>query len=221
MILSATVLLGLVLAACSSPAAPQASGGNGGGGGANSGQNGAGGPAITADMPVESKLAVGLLKLEGTSLSVTPAQAKLMLPLWQQIQSEAAAYTPSPNATPPAAAMQSTYQEIEKTLTADQIKSIQTMSLTRAELTDLMTVLEITPSAGGFGGGNPEQRATFIARATQNPNGGGGNAGTNGGTRTPRNGTPGPNGGRGRGGFGMNNLFIQPLIKMLQTRATS
>ena len=115
------------------------------------------------------------------------------------------------------------------------------MSLTGVELRDLMSVLEITPSAGNFafGGLSPEQRATAIAEGTQLPNGQGfspqratqaaeGTPFPNGfgrnstpGARTPRTGTPGAGNGGFRGGFRFNNLFLDPLIKMLQTRAGS
>ena len=82
------------------------------------GRNGFGGAGIAADTPLEDKLAVGLLKFEGTNLSVTPAEAKQMLPLWEKVKSEEAAFnpaaTPEANGTPPAAQIQAIYQEIEK-----------------------------------------------------------------------------------------------------------
>ncbi|HVN55934.1 MAG TPA: hypothetical protein VMT46_16490 [Anaerolineaceae bacterium] len=239
------IFVALVLTACTgAPQAAQASDNqnpSAGQGTPGQGRNGFGGVGITADTPLESKLAVGLLKLEGTSLSVTPAEAKQMLPLWEKVKSEETAFnpaaTPKPDASSRAEQLQSLYQEIEKTLTPQQLKALQDMSITGAELRDLMTVLEITPNAGNFAGGGlsaeqrataiaegtqmpgdfSPQRATQVAEGTQVPNGFGRN-GTP-GTRTPRNGTPGAGG--LRGGFGFNNLFLDPLIKMLQTRASS
>ena len=43
--------------------------------------------SYTNGFPVEYKLLVGTLKLEGTDQSLTTDQAKVLLPLWQQVQS--------------------------------------------------------------------------------------------------------------------------------------
>ena len=40
-----------------------------------------------ASQPVKNKLAVGMLELEGTELSITAAQAKDLLPLWNAVKS--------------------------------------------------------------------------------------------------------------------------------------
>jgi hypothetical protein len=238
----ASVILILVmgLGACAAAQQPAANTGNPGGNGAANGNGGQGAFnnfQLTADTPLEAKLAVGLLKLEGTNLAVTPAQAKQMLPLWQQVQNDMTAARGTPGApgggsglSPEETQTASTYQEIEKLLTADQLKSLQEMTISGSDMRDLMTVLNVTPNAGNFGGPSAEQRATFAAEGTQVPGGfpagqratlqaeGTQVPGQN-GTRTPRNGTPGAGGAFGRGGFGVTNLFLEPLIKMLQTRA--
>jgi hypothetical protein len=90
--------------------------------------------------------------------------------------------------------------------------------------------IQITPGAfGGAGanGGTPfptlsaDERATRTAqRETQvASNGGTPVAGFNGTPGAGFNGTPGAGGRGGGGGFGFANMFIDPLIKLLQTRA--
>src|SRR5512146_3299460 len=106
LMISAVTTAALVLAACSgtpqvlgnqADQGGQSSQGNSpaGGTGGNGGFGGGGG--ITADAPLEAKLAVGLLQLEGTNLSVTPAEAKKMLPLWEQVRSDMASFRTSFN----------------------------------------------------------------------------------------------------------------------------
>jgi hypothetical protein len=107
------------------------------------------------------------------------------------------------------------------------------MNLTQADVQSMMQQLGIQITPGAFGGagangGTPfptlsaDERATRTAqRETQvASNGGTPEAGFNG---TPGaggfNGTPGAGGFGGRGGGGFANMFIDPLIKLLQTRA--
>ncbi len=159
---------------------------------------------------LDSKLAAGTLKLEGTSLAVTAAEAKQLLPLWQQLQSL------NTNGTPSASDTQAIYQQIESDMTADQIQAIQQMSLTQSDLQSLMQAegIQATPGSGFNGGSFPtlsaEQRATRAAQFQgQTPGSGGGRGG--GGF-----GTPGP----GRGGFrGTSFIFVNSVIKLLQQRA--
>ena len=40
-----------------------------------------------ANMPVETKLAIGTLKLEGTELAVSAEEARELLPLWKAVKS--------------------------------------------------------------------------------------------------------------------------------------
>jgi hypothetical protein len=193
------LLLAFTLTACSAPTpttaadqnAPQQPGQNGGPAG--------GGPQNT----LESRLAMGTLKLEGTSQAVTADQAKQLLPLWQQVK------TLETNTTNSQADMQAVYQNIEKAMTADQIKAIQDMNPTQSDIQDLIKSLGITPPAGGAGRPNggtsfptmsPDQRATRQAERTLTPGNGGGFGG-------------------GRGGFGFNRIFVDPLIQVLQKRA--
>lgn len=177
-------------------------------------------------LPTEEKLAVGILKLEGTAGAVTADQAKLLLPLWQQVQTISA----DTNTTPDQ--LQAVYTQIENSLTVDQTKSIDAMNYTMQDLQGLMTDLgiQVTPGAGFNGQGGStltaDQQATRQAqietRVAGNPNA----AGTPGaqprfqGTPNPQ-GTPGAGfGGRGGGfGRGFGSMFVEPVIQLLQQRA--
>ena len=155
-----------ILAACSPAAtptptqAPQAVGGG----------NGAG---TFGNLNEETRLAIGIFKLEGTGNAVTPAEAKLLLPLWQQIQ------TLDANGNPTQTEIQNVTDQMLVALNSTQVNAIDAMNLTAADIQSLMQQLNIQITPGAFGGGN-------------GGNGGGGNGGT--GT--------GFGGGNGGGGFG-------------------
>ncbi len=224
-----TMVAFLVLAACSSgnsntvviaPLATQSSNNTG-----QSSNNTSSTPAA-ASTSLESRLAPGILSLEGTNLAVTAQQAKQLLPLWQQVQ------TLDTSSTTQASDYTTVYQQIESTLTTDQINAIQSMSVNQSDLQALMTKFGIQITPGAFGGGyvggsggtssgsgtratlSPDQLATRTAQRTLTPGGTGG-GGFFRGTGTP------PAGGQFGNRGGMNTLFITPLIQLLQTRASS
>ena len=165
---------------------------------------------------LEQRLAPGTLKLEGTNLAVSADEAKTLLPLWQKVQALSADNTTAPTD------IQTAYQQVESAMTSDQIQAIQQMSLTQTDLQDLAQSLGVQMPA--FGGQNPasggttatltaDERATRVAsrQETQSV------LGTPTGNGNPSaNGTPGGfRGGRG----GMGQIFIDPLIKLLQQKS--
>jgi hypothetical protein len=210
--------------------------------------NPAGGNYDPATMPLEQKLAIGTLKLEGTGQAVTAKQAADLLPLWQAVKSLSASTNTAPSE------ITAVYKQIEGVMTPDQTQAIQKITWTQADMQALMTKYGVT-FGGGQGGQNltADQRATRTAQfQSRNQNGGGG-AGGPGGFGGAPGGAPGGPGGfggapggapGGAGGFGggggsgtdvartpnpgqagrqagggMNTIFIDPLIKLLQTRA--
>jgi len=203
------IVMAFILSACAAPT-PDASQNGAQDSGQNASQNGGqnGGPGSGQANTLESRLAMGTLKLEGSSQAVTADQAKQLLPLWQQVK------TLSANTATSQTDLQAVYQNIEKVMTSDQIKTVQNMALSQTDMQDLIKSLGITPPAGGAGGqGRPDngtpfptmsadQRATRQAQRTLTP----GSSAAGGGLG-------------GRGGFGFNRIFIDPLIKVLQTRA--
>lgn len=191
-----TIILVVALAGCAgaTPAAPATPAGPTG----NSGQ----------EVSLENRLAVGTLELEGTSLAVTADEAKQLLPLWSTIKDMMA------NPATTQSDLLGEYQRVEQGMTSDQLQAIQKLMLNQTDIQTLMQKynIQITPFPGESGGAfptlSPDERATRTARETQNP-------GTP-GARFFGNGTPGA---RGFGERGMNRLFLDPLIQLLQTRA--
>jgi hypothetical protein len=168
-------------------------------------------PAGDGAPPTQSKLAVGTLKLEGTSLAVTAAQAKTLLPLWQQVQTLMA------NANTTSDQLQAVYTQIQAFMTADQNKTIESTNLSPADLQALMNQLGIQNTQPNGGGGQPLGTPPAVKGT---PPAGAGQPGQPG--QADQQGTPDPNGIPGRGGGpgrGMDSRFIDPLIKLLQTRA--
>jgi hypothetical protein len=192
-------------------------------------------------IPVQSKLGIGILKLEGTPNAITPDQAKVMLPLWQAMK----ALTPNSNTSQDE--ITALDQQIQDALTPAQETAIQNLTWTSADLRALEQQygIQFGGGAGGnFGNLTDSQRATRVAQfqaqggANRQGGGGGGFAAGGGGgggggvpggggfgaggqttgqRRTP---VPGQTANRGNRG-GMNFLFADPVIKLLQQKAAS
>lgn len=184
-----------------------------------------------ANQPIESKLALGLLKLEGTDKAVDAVQAKTLLPLWKAVKTLSASSTAS------ADEITALYQQIQESLTADQVQAIKDLSLSPDDTQALMTQYGVQIPQGAA----PAQSSTRAA-GSSNPQGGGfpggdfgGGPGGPGGAPPDGGGFPGggaqgaqttPQAGQraqagGPRGGGMNLLFVDPLIKLLETKAGS
>lgn len=180
-------------------------------------------------MPLEMKLAVGTFKLDKTDLAVTPDQAKDLLPLWKAVKSLSTSQTASQEE------LDGLYAQIKETMTAEQVAAVDKMEFTSDDTNALMKELGIQmPQGGGnFQNLSSDERATQIAQfRAQNPNAGqgqgrqgGGPGFAPGGGGLPSEGganmrpTPQPGQQTVRRGLGFNTIFIDPLIKMLETRA--
>jgi hypothetical protein len=171
-------------------------------------------PAVSG---ASDQFAAGTLKLEGTDLAVTAVEAKLLLPLWQQVKT----LTADTSAT--ADQIQAVYDQISGAMTPAQVEAIAAMTFSQADLQSLMagSGIQVTPGAGL----NPGSQGTPAAAAGTRPSGGRGPQGTPGAQGTPGvqgtfvpQGTPGAGMPAGRDG-GMNNLFIDAVINLLQQRA--
>jgi hypothetical protein len=144
-----------------------------------------------APLPLAMQLVVGTFKLEGTDNAVTADQAAKLLPLWQ-VYKDLSASTSAAQEEVDALA-----EQIQETMTPEQVQAITDMKLTRREIFQTMQDLGIasanrpnasgTPRPGGggngFGGGggpgggqgfnngqnlSAQQIATFQARRAQN-----------------------------------------------------
>lgn len=199
-----------------------------------SGQNQQNPAANFANQPVESKLAIGTLKLEGTDKAITAAQAKTLLPLWKAVKSLNNSTTASNDE------MTALYKQIEEAMTADQIAAIKSLSLSQTDLQALSQKYGVTmPQPGVNPQGTPQARSSSGTTGGNNANGGGfpggpggappdggGPGGVVGGQSALSNGTTAqrtPQAGQGarRFGGGMNTMFVDPLIKILGTRAAA
>lgn len=157
------------------------------------------------ELPISTKLAIGILKLEGTDQAVAPDQAAELLPLWQVLNNLSSSDTAAPDE------ITAVTEQIQETMTPEQMKAINDMELAGQDIFATMQELglvntpqvnaEGTPQAGGFGNG-------------QRPNGGFQGGGPDGGF--PGGGPPG--GGPG-GDFGGQNLNPEQIATAQARRA--
>jgi len=190
-----------------------------------------------SQMSLEQKLAIGTLKLEGTDLAVTAKEAIDLLPLWKAVKSLSASDTAAP------AEIQALYKQIEGVMTSEQTQAIQKMTWTQDDMQALITQYGVQ-----FGNGQGQSSKTMTAdqqatrtalqMSSRSQNSGGGAGGGPGGgppagggggfpggpggfgdQGPSTTGTPQPGQANRSGGMGMNSMFVDPLIKLLQTRA--
>lgn len=189
------------------------------------------------NMPIEGKLAIGTLSLEGTGNAVTAEQAKDLLPLWKAVKMMSASNSASPQE------IDALYKQIQETMTEQQVQAIKDMSMKPEDTQALMEKygvkmpqmsqrptmdanMQATRQAarssqsgqGGTGGGMPGGGMPGGGM----PGGGGfpggemPGGGTTGMRGTPQVGQARPGGMRGDG---MNTMFVEPLIQLLTERA--
>lgn len=137
------ILFTLVLASCGASNAAQSSG-NGNGNFSN------------APLPLAMQLVVGTFKLEGTSNAVTAEQAAKLIPLWQVYKDLSANSSAAPQE------IQSLAEQIQSTMTPQQVQAITDLKLTRRDISQTMQDLGVatlrapnasgTPRANGGGG---------------------------------------------------------------------
>jgi hypothetical protein len=124
-------------------------------------------------------LLVGTLKLEDTDKAVSAEEAVNLLPLWQAYRSLSTSQTTAE------AEVDALLNQIQSTMTVDQIQAIKDMNLTSTDMMDLMQSLggaimisgtpnpQSTPGiniAGGLEGGSPPS-VDFQFRSEGSPNG--------------------------------------------------
>ncbi len=190
------------------------------------------------NMPIQGMLAMGTLTLEGSETAVTAEQAKELLPLWKAVKSLSASTTTSQDE------LTAVYQQIQETMTEQQVQAIKDMKLSQEDTQALMKkygieVPQIDPSrlatrqasagqnsGGAQSGGNGGFQAGGGSGGDIGMGGGPGGAmppdgGFQGGQMPNAQGTPQAGRTPRAGGFrgGMNTLFVEPLIKLLEERA--
>lgn len=135
----------------------------------------------------EAKLALGTIKLEGTPQAVDATMAAKLLPLWQLL-----AQMSGSNSTAPQE-VTAVLDQIEATMTTQQVQAINSMQLTSA---DMFTAFQQQGQTGRSGGA--------LSGGTRTPNSGSSASGNrgNGGGQTFLFGGGGGGGGFGGGGLG-------------------
>ena len=189
-------------------------------------------------LPISAQLGFGTLMLEDSEYAVDPAQAVELLPLWK------AARSLSDSETVAEAELQAVFNQIQDTMTSEQISAIADMQLAGEEMAQLMEELGISFGFGDgarFGNLTPEQQATAQAARESgegfpgggfpgggfpgggNPGGQGqGGQGFGGGNLTPEQQATAEARRADRGGIGARFalVFVDPLIELLEERST-
>jgi hypothetical protein len=225
MTLSVLSIVALGLTACGASAgSSQSNSSNASSGaiGSAGSSNPAPGNGTPAAGPSALQLAVGMLKLDGTSNAVSAQQAAQLLPLWQSLrQIETTAATQSgaqgtPGARPDPATMQQVGAQIvliQNAMTPAQIQAIAAMNLNRQDIFAALQQAGIQIGGPGQGGGFRPNGGTFTPPQGTPPA-----AGTPGGFQRT-----GGNFGGGRAGFGnfIPQSVVDGIVQFLQKRAGS
>jgi hypothetical protein len=151
-----------------------------------------------APLPLASALAVGTIKLDSTDQAITPDEAKQLIPLWQGLQSLMSSDTTAQ------AEIQGVIDQIQSTMTAEQVSAIKAMNLTGSDEASVF-------GQGGFAFGRPGAQGTPQANGTPDANGNqdrfrGNFRGGGGGFAFRGSGFPGSGGPGGPGGFSGGGL---------------
>jgi hypothetical protein len=204
MITTTLILMG-ILAACSLPfsSSSQTS--------TRSSQNSA--LSDPSKLPVESKLAIGILKLEGTDQAVDSQEAKDLLPLFMALK------TLSTNNNTAPEEITALNKQIKSTMKADQVSAVEKMTFTSSDIRTLMTEKGV-----GNSGSTGNSNATQSGGNNFGPGGPGGIPGVGGGgqsnaTRvqaTPNAAQSAQSARRTAGG--LNLTFAQPVIDLLKSK---
>lgn len=177
----------LILSACSA-AAPTDSQPAGGQPANAQSTPGAGGPGGSSQA---LKLAIGTLKLEGTSNAVTAEQAAELLPLWKAVRSLSKSESAANQE------IQGVFKQIEQAMSSEQMTAIDAMQIDMDSMQQIASELGL--ELGGPTGSDPGIQATMqAARSTAQAGGeSGGFPGGPGGGGPPGGGFGGMGGGPG------------------------
>lgn len=187
------------------------------------------------DVDINDKLAAGTLLLEGTDLAVTQQQAQTLTLLWQGIQSLSASDSTAP------AELEAIYQQIQDSMTSEQLAAIQAMEIDPASLREVLSGLGLqmgrmgNPAGGEAAGANAPEGGFPASGMEPGMMGGGPGGGAGGGPgggmglegQPQMQGTPSSEmataiaGRQAAGGFDLNAMYIRPLIQLLEQKAGS
>ena len=184
-------------------------------------------------LPIQEQILIGTFKLEGTSQAVTAQQAAQLIPLWQVYKDLSSSDTAAQEE------IDGLVQQIQDTMTPEQMQAITDMNITRQDLFTVMQDQGITQGRGQANGNGQNGQNGNGGGFVFGPPDGGPPGGFGGGEpgRFPGGGN-GPGGqsftpeqiataqaARGQGdGFGSNRIpsgLIDALVQYLQGKADS
>lgn len=161
-----------------------------------------------SEMPLSTKLAIGTLKLEDTEFAIASDQASELLPLWQVLRtlttSDAAAREE----------IDAILEQIQETMTADQLQAIDEMGLTNEIVFATMQEMGLVQQQVNASG-TPQPRGNFQGGGGQGIPGngpGGGGFGGEGGQLSPEQ-IATAQARRSENGGGFGNRMLTPLIE--------
>ena len=146
-----------------------------------------------AALPLATQLMLGTFKLEGTDKAVTAEEAAQLLPLWEVYKDLSASSSAAQQEADQLA------EQIQETMTPEQVLAITDMKLTRRDMFQTMQDLGLVPAGGGP-----------TASGTPRPGGGQGGNFQGGGNGSGGPGGNGFGGGNGGGGQGFNGQNLSP-----------
>lgn len=88
--------------------------------------------ASGAELPLQTKLILGTFKLEETDWAVTPEQASILLPLWKALHSLSQSDTAAEEE------LIALIEQIQESMTPEQIKAIDNMALSAEDVSAVM-----------------------------------------------------------------------------------
>jgi hypothetical protein len=183
----------------------------------------------TRELPLAMRLAIGTLKLEETEFAVASDQATELLPLWQVLNNLSNSDSAAPEE------VTAVTEQIQETMTAEQLKAIDELELTPQDIFATMQELGLvnappvnasgTPQAGGnFRNGQGAGGGFVPGDAPPGGGPGGGGPGGFGGEVSPEQmATAQARRAEGGGGFGNRMLapLVEAVIELLETKAGS
>ena len=113
------------------------------------------GAPSTVALSTETKLISGTFRLEGTILAVTPKEAGELLPLWQVYSELASSDTAAQEE------IAALVEQIQDTMTPEQVQAIEDMQLTQNDVFTLMQEQGLTIAGGQRTGGGNSSGFTF------------------------------------------------------------
>jgi hypothetical protein len=214
-------LLSVLISGCSSAAAIESNTENTSGLDAASGE-------MAGEMSDVTRLAIGTLQLEETDLAVNAEQAAELLTVWQAYVSL------SESSTTASIEIQAIENQIQNSMTSDQIQAIEEMDLSNANMVEIMQSLGLEQNFQPQGTPDPTRTAIRLESGEGGfgPGGGGeggfapGSGGGPGLGQAPSEVTPDPSMQATRqamaGGFqgrnGANSMVFRAVITLLQSK---